>query len=263
MNNVDNKAKLKKYLCRKPGFDVCARQGEELDKAFEDISEILLNKCIVVAGDKKYRILEIEFYLFSPLHQDIITYPRDNMSGGEWFFHQSGVDLCFKSCCKTKRNSTYHVFDTNNKFGGILIRSMMELDAENRPVINGPMKCVDRLFKKFDAFFSEKRHSQIAYIETDIPGWNDTIEKTIRHIPVNSKLQEIDKIPNDSIRSKVKTIFSEYYDQEPTEKCYNEFRDYLGRDVRYYIDNNDCWKYYHANPVKSKERRCHNTPGTV
>lgn len=258
MSNVDYKTTLKNYLCCEPNFDVYAFQSDELDKTFLEISEILLNKCIVVAGDKKYRILEIEFYLFSPLHHDIITYPRNNMSGGEWFFHQSGVDLCFKSCCKTKGNSKYHIFDTNNKFGGILIRSMMELDAEYRPiepVINGPMKCIDRLFKKFDAFFSEERHSQIAYIETDIPGWNATIEKTIRHIPVNSKLQKIDMIPDDSIKSKVKTIFSEFYDQEPTEKCYNEFRDYLRRDVRYYIDNNDYWKYYQANPVKSKERR--------
>lgn len=37
---------------------------------FDDISDIILNKAVLHAKDKKYRICEIEFYLKSKEHND-------------------------------------------------------------------------------------------------------------------------------------------------------------------------------------------------
>ena len=75
--------------------------SDEVEKKFEIIADILLNWCIIRVNTKRFRILEIEFYLFGGKgnHKDIIAYPRTDMEGGEWFFHPSGVDLCFKSHC--------------------------------------------------------------------------------------------------------------------------------------------------------------------
>ena len=80
--------------------------SDEVEKKFEIIAEILLNWCIIRVNAKRFRILEIEFYLFGGKgnHKDIIAYPRTDMEGGEWFFHPSGVDICFKSHCERKDN---------------------------------------------------------------------------------------------------------------------------------------------------------------
>ena len=44
--------------------------------------------------------IDIEFYWFSKNHKDTITYPR-NCNAGDWFFHNSGVDLAFDSYVST------------------------------------------------------------------------------------------------------------------------------------------------------------------
>lgn len=103
---------------------------------FQSIANDLLNHVLVAKGEKLYEIIEIEFYLFTPKHPDVITYPR-HIDGGQWFFHQSGVDLSFKS--------------DDTIFGGILIRGIREHKDGATPVV-GPLKCVDLLWDRFDAF---------------------------------------------------------------------------------------------------------------
>lgn len=103
---------------------------------FQSIAHDLMNHVLVAKGEKLYEIIEIEFYLFTPNHPDVITYPR-HIDGGQWFFHQSGVDLSFKS--------------DDIIFGGILIRGIREHKDGATPVI-GPLKCVDLLWDRFDAF---------------------------------------------------------------------------------------------------------------
>ena len=51
--------------------------SDEVEKKFEIIAEILLNWCIIRVNAKRFRILEIEFYLFGGKgnHKDIIAYP--------------------------------------------------------------------------------------------------------------------------------------------------------------------------------------------
>lgn len=114
---------------------------------FEDIAKILMNKCVIKKCvikkcgvnneivEYEYEIVEIEFYLFTPQHQDVITYPR-KLSAGQWFFHQSGVDL---------------TFDSDDKhFGGILIRGLSNITTGELTL--GPQKCVELLWDKSDAF---------------------------------------------------------------------------------------------------------------
>lgn len=106
---------------------------------FQSIAEILLNNVLIAKKEKLFEIIEIEFYLFSQKHPDVITYPRQ-LDGGQWYFHQSGVDLSFKS------NET--------TFGGILIRGIREHATDKKPII-GPLKCIDTLWDHFDAFNPE------------------------------------------------------------------------------------------------------------
>lgn len=103
---------------------------------FGEIAELLMNNCMIQKGAILYEIIEIEFYLYTPEHPDVIVYPRV-VDAGRWFFHQSGVDLTFKS--------------DSERFGGILIRGIREYVRDSQPIL-GPMKCVNALWDDFDAF---------------------------------------------------------------------------------------------------------------
>ncbi|MDE6753072.1 MAG: hypothetical protein K2J82_00495 [Muribaculaceae bacterium] len=143
---------------------------------FKEIANLLMNKCVIAKGEKKYEIIEIEFYLFALDHQDIITYPR-KLSAGQWFFHQSGVDLTFES--------------SDNQFGGILIRGIKPLGTKNEgdyhpELILGPQKCVDELWDTFYAFKTEPTEYPIIKEDLSIPK-DDCIESCKRWINVSEE----------------------------------------------------------------------------
>ena len=100
--------------------------------------------------------IDIEFYWFSKNHKDTITYPR-NCNAGDWFFHNSGVDLAFDSYVSTsvKNGKRKPVLDGTERFGGILIRGIRPetnwlTDGEVKS-FDGPYKTVDELFDRFSA----------------------------------------------------------------------------------------------------------------
>lgn len=148
---------------------------------FRSIANDLLNHVLIAKGEKLYEIIDIEFYLFSPKHPDVITYPR-HIDGGQWFFHQSGVDLSFKS--------------DDTIFGGILIRGIREHNEGATPVI-GPLKCIDLLWDRFDAF-ALNPESYPRIIKSDKP-LGKQITNHARWIPL-SKGQTHEQKINDWIK---------------------------------------------------------------
>ena len=105
--------------------------NEEIAK--EIVSNLMLNY-VITKGDKEYEIIEAEFYYYSPSHPDITVYKR-HMDGGRFFFHQSGLDITFKSDIK---NINGKIDSQKSYFGGILIRALRQRD--NNMFILGPMK---------------------------------------------------------------------------------------------------------------------------
>jgi hypothetical protein len=114
----------------------CPVNSDEIHKYFSETADLLMNNYVISKHGIEYEIVEIEFYLFTPEHPDVITYPRDCVAG-QWFFHQSGVDLTFAT--------------TDKQFGGILIRGLRETQGERKQVF-GPQNCVNLLWDKFNAF---------------------------------------------------------------------------------------------------------------
>jgi len=102
-----------------------------IESIFKSIAKNLLNNFVIRNGDKLYRMVEIEFY-YNLTDLANITYERMT-EAGEWFNHEYGVDLTFKS--------------NEKSYGGILIRSI-ECDGI---FCNGPRKSRDLLFQ-IDAF---------------------------------------------------------------------------------------------------------------
>ncbi|MDE6629895.1 MAG: hypothetical protein K2K11_00525 [Bacteroidales bacterium] len=114
----------------------------------KDIVSNLMSNYVIQKGSDLYEIIEAEFYYYSHSHPDITVYER-KMDGGRYFFHQSGVDITFKS----------HIEEINGKidsqksaFGGILIRSLKRISRNNVcEFILGPLNCVNHLWDNFNA----------------------------------------------------------------------------------------------------------------
>lgn len=121
-------------------------------EAFESIAQELLTSYVIQKGEVKYRLTDIEFYLYHDGHKDIITYPRISPTGS-WFFHSSGVDITFESDVFFPKHSKKPRLTTNAFFGGILIRGIEKIEpsGKNEP-FKGPMLSCDELFDQFDAF---------------------------------------------------------------------------------------------------------------
>ena len=154
MENIDLKNMLsKKYLLENGVSD--------LEKKFDEIAKILLTKTKIVKGSQEYYITDIEFYLYCDGHEDIITYPR-NCEAGMWFFHNSGIDISFKSENVEfidSGNALKAVYPNDEKifFGGILIRGIRLSNSNNYKGLTGknldnhPQNICDELFDKFNA----------------------------------------------------------------------------------------------------------------
>lgn len=111
------------------------------NKCFE-IAKTLFENYGVKCGDKAYRFAEIEFYYYKKeesgknnlgIDWNRETYPR-NKDAGEFFFHYSGVDICFQ--CH------YDDIEKDNEygeFGGILIRSL----RDGNKILAGPLFCAN------------------------------------------------------------------------------------------------------------------------
>ena len=121
-----------------------AESLEEIEEQFESIAIAMFQNFLIQKGDNIYETVEIEFYYNKTDEPGTnITIPRTTRLG-EWFMHESGVDLSFKS--------------DNNNYGGILIRTIKN---NNGQFICGPRQVMWELFADFNAFESMATHPLI------------------------------------------------------------------------------------------------------
>lgn len=219
---LDNITVLKKLLA----CDNLPQNPSEYFDYFFEIAKILMNKSVISKRGINYEIVESEFYLFTPNHQDVITYPR-KINPGQWFFHQSGVDLTFMS--------------NENQFGGILIRGLRKISGDKRQIF-GPQKCVEELWDKFDAFKLNAEDYPIIKECAEIH--EKELTEYPRHIP------KYDKEPNIKIEEWTARIPSTFTENSSTEE-----RAKLVFDSKYRffkmdsIDQSDAiWRNYGGKP---------------
>jgi len=150
------------------------KNRDNYDSFFAEIAKELMCNYVIQKGDIEYQIIEIEFYLYTPNHKDIITYPRET-DAGMWFFHQSGVDITFKSeniefADKKKKNALMQGNGDKAVFGGILIRGIKRIN--DNEFFGGPQKCVYELWDQFDAFGSTTDYPRLKYTKRDFESEN-------------------------------------------------------------------------------------------
>ena len=113
---------------------------------FDQLADILLNKTLLVANSKRFRLSEIEFYYCGPEHMDQYTHCSDEQQmNGKFYFHK------YKS--GTYKSGTYKgldlTFGHDQTYFGVLIRSIQET-GETGEIVEGPCKSVNLLLKQFD-----------------------------------------------------------------------------------------------------------------
>jgi hypothetical protein len=102
----------------------------EYQDVFSKYANKLMNEYCLKVDDKKYNLIEIEFYFYDKEnHPDPYIYCNEKQKEcGEFYFHGSGMDITFgNGIC----------------YGGILIRSIMNQKGE---YINGSLILLEELF---------------------------------------------------------------------------------------------------------------------
>lgn len=151
---------------------------------FREISKTLLCDCVIIKGETEYRIREIEFYLFRPDYQDYVTYPR-TCNAGDWFFHNSGVDIAFQS-----KSSTPKADPKTDCFGGVLIRTVECIKGKNeKRLFDGPIKVVNELFDQFSAIEPSRDAPRLEFRMNCFPD-EDRKQESRYNIPALSELDQ-------------------------------------------------------------------------
>lgn len=114
---------------------------KETEEEFKEIAKKLFNNYAIQTKKSVFRLTEIEFYWNSSSHNDESTYERKYVdpAAGEWFFHYSGVDIALKN-------------EETCGFGGILIRSIYDINSKSQKIFKGPMVCAMKIFSGINAF---------------------------------------------------------------------------------------------------------------
>ena len=119
--------------------------------SFKELAEDFLNQHILVLNESgtssrtEFRLVEIEFYLFSETHPDPYTHrAQEQSTSNRFYFHKfrngtyksgtwKGLDICLGN---------------ENSFFGVLIRSIAEIGAADR-IVEGPCLSVNRILGHF------------------------------------------------------------------------------------------------------------------
>lgn len=105
-----------------------------LEKHFDRVADMILNKVLLKVDKCLFRFTEIEFYFFREgLHEDPYIHKDDlQLMTGQWYFHGSGIDI---------------TFGDGINHGGILIRGIRNINGNENKFISGPLNVVKELFR--------------------------------------------------------------------------------------------------------------------
>lgn len=228
-----------------------------LEEKFDEIAKILLTKTKIVKGEKnsenykEYYITDIEFYLYCDGHEDIITYPR-SCEAGDWFFHDSGVDISFGSNSSFKDGKA-KIPDNNSFFGGILLRgiSLIENKDSSNKGVNGadlkdrPGNVFYELFRNFCAFSGVVEFPKLVKCELERDSIEFETHKRKNLLSSYDTDTKIEAIINDTelfselVEKKVKDILSYRYENiSDKENFFKYFKKYFDSCYRYTVKLN-------------------------
>ncbi len=138
-------------LLEHPFDSVKQGNAEEINARCKTIAQMLFDNYCIKCGNKFFRFAEVEFYYYKrecagntnetetpnfDVEWNKETYPR-NKNAGDFFFHYSGMDICFQSHFDDSKKEN----EDFGEFGGILIRSILDGDQ----ILAGPLFCANAM----------------------------------------------------------------------------------------------------------------------
>lgn len=206
--------------------------SKDMSSRFKEIAKDLFMNCHIKKGENiRYDFLEIEFYYYSDKHPDLITYPRD-ANVGDWFFHASGVDICFQSKVHLDEK-TGKVGDEQNLtgiyFGGILIRSLAKKEkGKATKFITGPQNCCYDLFEQFTAISTDGKIDDFPQLVIDNENRGTMLTSCPRYFKFAEDVKE-------NPESKIEKLYSDHWLCKPEIKP-ELFKEYITTSEYRYFD---------------------------
>jgi len=110
---------------------------------FIQITDFLLNNCILSVNNNEYRICEIEFYYSSEEHKDSYNHcNKQQLIFGSWYFHRHSNG--------TLKNGNWKGLDltlgSENNYLGVLIRSIFNVNT--KIITEGPCLVVNKILEE-------------------------------------------------------------------------------------------------------------------
>lgn len=120
---------------------------DNFSESFIEISKYLLNYVVLVdtINKKKFRLTEIEYYLYCKNHEDCSTHCSEKQLHTNFFYFHRYSNLNYITNNRKGMDITFGSNKNNTKvFGGILIRAIMNIN-NNKEYIYGTSKIIDHL----------------------------------------------------------------------------------------------------------------------
>ena len=194
-----------------------------------NLARALMTECWIRKGTQHYWITDLEFYIYTDNHRDIITYPRE-CPAGTWFFHDSGVDIAFESKVggygtHSRNKKCLPILTEDSIFGGILIRGIEPEEPLQLPEgaivkLDGPKKACFHLFDQFSAIAQD---DSIPRLEPS------TVKKEIV-MPEPIAREGFPETAEDKVKSILSNYSASYLTQE---ELIPEYRQYFGAKYHY------------------------------
>jgi hypothetical protein len=123
----------------------------DVQNEFQRIATSLMNEYVLIANKSKYRLAEIEFYMYEKgkhedtfIHANVLDDKKPNIAKilqskmAKWYYHYSGIDITFGN-----------IEENGSRFGGILLRGLIEVGGEPTPDLIGPLKIKNTLLNQY------------------------------------------------------------------------------------------------------------------
>ncbi|SHF51783.1 hypothetical protein [Dysgonomonas macrotermitis] len=164
-----------------------------IEASFDRIAKEILTQKALYVNETVFRFTEIEFYYFNEGHHPDEYTHEHNRIGGEWRYHNQGIDITLGSN------------DTTD--GGILIRGV----CFNGKYVNGPRKIWQSIFEAFGKVTSpttfqlkdgEKRDIEIIRTFRQLPNKIEYPEFLNKHYRYLVELDNLDL--TNTIKNKIR-----------------------------------------------------------
>ena len=203
---------------------------------FKSIAKNMFMNYCIKKGDETYYFTSLEFYFCHNNHFDMITYPR-NTEAGQWFFHQSGVDLTFKSHFTNNSKFSYKPsvsLKDDYAYGGILIKEVVKKGGDTW--LKGPSITMWELFDVINAFPIDYCRKDNKQVIVNVQNWPViAMSEGFDNIEPKSLKRVLRLNDNESINKKFQNLNKDIYNSKLDIKKINEFNSFVLKDYRFEI----------------------------